>query len=148
MSRMRTRITRTALVATAVAALGVTAGMGTASAAPSTWLPDALLFCGSTTVHPDEWVAVPPSDTFWVTSGPLTGHYVILSDAHYIAPGYLTAPPSSYDGLSQVGSRTWGAKQGLARTAMTCDFVSRWGEPGDPDTFSVVGPITMARVPG
>jgi hypothetical protein len=57
-------------------------------------------------------------------------------------------PPTTYDGLGAGVTRTRGAKTGLAGTAMTCDFVSRWGAAGDPDTFSVVGPITIACVSG
>lgn len=140
------RSARAALVMVAASALSLTAA-ATASGEPSTWLPDADLVCGDTTLHPDDWVAVPPSDTLWVRTGPLAGHYVILTDTHYVVPGYQVAPPESYDSLGPaVATRTRGAKQGLAATAMTCDFVSRWGLPDDPDTFSVVGPITIARV--
>ena len=120
---------------------------GGASAEPTTWLPDALLFCGDVTVGADQWVALPPSDTLWITDGPLAGHYVILTDTHYRVDGYWTAPPPSYAGLEGV-TRVRGVKQGLSGSTMTCDFVSRWGQPGAPGTFSVVGPITVARLPG
>ncbi|GAB3450084.1 hypothetical protein GCM10027517_37120 [Phycicoccus ginsengisoli] len=150
---MDTRTAARSAARTAAAALVVagTVGLGTAgsaSAEPTTWLPDALLFCGDVRVAPDQWVALPPSDTLWITQGPLTGHYVILGDTHYRAPGYLTAPPPSYAGLEVLGTRTRGAKQGLTGATRTCDFVSRWGQPDAPGTFSVVGPITIARVPG
>lgn len=139
----------TGLVAAAV--LGATMSVGTAatsSAAPQTWLPNADLVCGGTTMAPEDWVAVPPSGTLWITTGDLTGHYVILSDAHYYMDGYQETPPASYDGLTQLDSRTWGTKTGLEGEAVTCDFVSRWGEMGAEGTFSVVGPITVARTGG
>lgn len=136
---------RSGAAALAVGLLGL-AGAGGAAAEPTTWLPDALLFCGDVTVGADQWVALPPSDTLWITAGPLAGHYVILTDTHYRVPGYLTAPPSSYVGLEGV-TRVRGVKQGLG-PSMTCDFVSRWGEPDAPGTFSVVGRITVVRVPG
>ena len=138
---------RAALLGVAMGVLAVAAS-GPASGDPASRLPNADLVCGSTTLLPDQWVAVPSADTVWVRTGALAGHYVILSDTHYVVPGYVEKPPSSYDDLVAVDSRTWGAKQGHVGAAITCDFVSRWGEPGDPDTFSVIGPITMARVPG
>ena len=138
---------RTALLGVAVGVLAVTAS-GSASGEPASRLPNADLVCGSTTLLPDQWVAVPQSDTVWVRAGALAGHYVILGDTHYVVPGYVEEPPATYDDLEAVDSRTRGAKQGHVGAAITCQFVSRWGEPGDPDTFSVIGPITMARVPG
>jgi hypothetical protein len=44
-----------------------------------------------------------------------------------------------------VDTKMWGAKTGLTDT-VSCDFVSRWGDKGDPQTGSVIGPITMVRV--
>lgn len=138
---------RAAMVAVLATAFAI-AGGATASGEPSTWLPNADLVCGDITLLPDEWVAVPPSDTLWVKSGPMAGHYVILTDTHYVVPGYVVDPPHSYDGLGDGVTRTRGVKQGLVDATMTCDFVSRWGSPEDPNTFSVVGPITVARVSG
>jgi hypothetical protein len=145
--KRRMRSTGAALVAVTATALGV-AGAAGATAAPRTWLPDAVLVCGTTTVGIDDWVAVPPADTLWVRTGPLAGHYVILTDTHYRVDGYLDVPPASYDGLGPGATRTWGTKQDLTGAAITCDFLSRWGERGDPQAFSVVGPITMVRVSG
>lgn len=147
---MRTLMKHTAragLVGVSVAVLGLAAA-ATASGDPVTWLPDADLVCGTTTVQPDQWVAIAPSDTLWITGTALAGHYVILADTHYVVSGYADKPPASYDGMAAVDSRTWGAKRALATSAIRCDFVSRWGAPGDADTFSVVGPITIARVSG
>lgn len=86
-----------------------------------------------------------PSGTLWITTGELAGHYVILSDGHYLMEGYQEAPPASYDGLEPLDSRTWGTKTGFVGQAITCDFVSRWVEKGADGTFSVVGPITIPR---
>jgi hypothetical protein len=147
MTKRTNSTARAAMVAVAATALSLAAAAG-ASAEPSSWLPNADLVCGTTTLGPQDWVAVPPSDTLWVRTGPLAGHYVILTDTHYVVPGYVRVPPPSYAGLGDGVTRTWGTKTGLAGKAMTCDFVSRWGAPEDPDTFSVVGPITMVRVSG
>lgn len=140
-----------AATATAAAALFVgLAGAGSASAEPQgTWLPDADLFCGQAQpLGSTEWVWTPGGESLWLRTGPLAGHYVILSDAHYLMPGLQTEPPASYDGLPQVGSLVRGQKTGLAEDAITCQFVSRWDLPGDTDDFSVVGPVTMTRVSG
>jgi hypothetical protein len=117
----------------------------TSSAAPRTWLPDADLVCGNLTLGPADWVAVPPSGTLWIQTGELAGHYVILSSAHYLMEGYQEAPPTSYNGLEPLDSRTWGTKAGFTGQTLACDFVSRWGEKGADGTYSVVGPITIAR---
>ena len=139
--------TRRMLAVTAAAILVSLAGAGAASAEPQRmWLPDADLFCQADTLGPEEWVGVPGSDTLWIRTGPLAGHYVILADSHYLMPGLEDEPPSSYVGLPQVGSLVRGQKAGLAQDAITCDFVSRWDFPGDADDFSVVGPMTVVRV--
>ncbi len=131
----------------AALALGETTSLGTvatASAAPATRLPDADLVCGSVTLHSTDWVALPSSGTLWIKTGTLAGHYVILSDAHYVVPGYLASPPASYDGLMLLDDRSMGTKAGLADAAMSCDFVSRWGT--GEEASSVVGPIVIAPV--
>ena len=87
---------------------------------------------------------MPGSDTVWIFDGALAGHHVIISDSHHVVPGYRVTPPKPYTGVP-VDSRMWGAKTGLT-DVVSCDFVSRCGEPGGAETFSVVGPITMARV--
>lgn len=135
------------MVAAAVAA-STLATVTTASGAPRSWLPDAELVCDGTTVTTDQWVAIPPSDTLWIQEGPMAGHYVILSSTHYWMDGYVETPPASYEGLPMLESRTHGQKTGLAEGSMTCDFISRWGPQGDPDTFSVVGLLTIAKVSG
>ena len=89
---------------------------------------------------------MPGSDSPWIRTGPLAGHYVIVADSHYVMPGLQYAPPESYTGLEQVGNLVRGNKTGLAGDAITCHFVSRWDLPGDAEDASVVGPITMVRV--
>ena len=138
--------TRVAAVSAAAVLFGML-GAGAASAEPpGSRLPDADLFCPGDTLGTSEWVSVPGSDTLWIRTGPLAGHYVILADSHYWMPGLQYAPPASYTGLEQVGNLVRGNKTGLAGDAITCHFVSRWDLPGDTDDFSVVGPVTMVRV--
>lgn len=137
---------RTLGLATALI-LGATMSVATAatsSSAPQTWLPNADLVCGGTTFTTDQWVAVPPSGTLWINTGELAGHYVMVTRVHYFMPGYQEAPPASYDGLQLVDDRTWGTKSGFAGEKISCDVVSRWGEPGAEGTYSIVGPITIA----
>jgi hypothetical protein len=121
------------------------AGAVSASADPVTRLLDADLVCGEVTLESSQWVALPPSGTLWIKDSALAGHYVIVSDTHYVVPGYAQGPPSTYEGLEPVDTRFYGAKVGL--DTMDCHFVSRWQIPGEP-VFSVVGPITIARLPG
>ena len=144
------RTVRAAAAAAAAALFVGLAGAGSASAEPPrAWLPDADLFCpGADTLSTSEWVWTPGAESLWINTGPLAGHYVMLSDAHYLAPGLLTEPPASYDELMPVGSTVRGEKTGLAAGAITCQFVSRWQMPDAADDFSVVGPITMVRVSG
>lgn len=146
----RTRKTsRAALVGVVAAALGMAAATA-ASGAPATWLPNATLTCGGSTLEPSEWVAVPPSDSLWILTGDLAGHYVILSDSHYVATteeAALQAAATGYSGLAPVDTRQWGKKTGLAGTEFTCDFVSQWGDGGE-GTQWIVGPVTIARAPG
>lgn len=89
---------------------------------------------------------MPGSDSLWIKGGPPAGHYVILTDSHYLMPGLQNEPPASYTGLDQVGNLVRGQKAGLAEESITCDFVWRWDVPGDEEDFSVVGPLTMVRV--
>lgn len=139
------KTTRVAAVSAAAVLFGVL-GTGVASAQPSPRLPDADLFCPGDTLSTMEWVSVPGSDSLWIKDGPLAGHYVILTDSHYLMPGLQYAPPADYEGLDQVGNLVRGNKTGLAGDTITCQFVSRWDLPGVTDDFSVVGPITMAQV--
>lgn len=109
-------------------------------------LPDATLFCGSSVIQPHDWV-MHNGATMWITGDDLTGHYVILSFAHYFVEGLLTEPPASYDGLPAAGPYySFGQKAALQGTAMSCDFVSRWDTP--EGEFSIVGPITISKVSG
>lgn len=144
MRRHTNRRATAAVVAVAAAVLGVAAA-GTASATPSPRLPDANLVCGDTTMYQGDWTTVPGSDSLWILTGELAGHYSVLTATHYFTEGYLQAPPASYDGLEMVDTKSWGAKTGLT-DILTCDFVSRWGADGAEGTFSIVGPVTMARV--
>lgn len=140
------KTTRAVAVSAAALIFGL-AGAAAASAEPQrTWLPDADLVCETDTLTGSEWVWTPGAESLWIGSGPLAGHYVMLSDAHYLMLGLQAEPPASYDGLLPVGSAVRGSKTGLAGDAITCHFVSRWDLPGDGDDFSVVGPITMVRV--
>ena len=133
------------MVGVAAAVLGLACAVP-ASADPATRLPDADLVCGETTLDSSQWVALPPSGSLWILDTELAGHYVIVSDIHYMVEGELVAiPPESYEGLGQGVPKSRGAKAGLE--TLTCDFVSRWKIPGEP-VFSVVGPITIAPVPG
>jgi hypothetical protein len=143
------RTVRAAAAAAAAALFVGLAGAGSASAEPQRiWLPDADLVCGAETFTTGQWVWTPGAESLWINTGPLAGHYVMLTDAHYLMPGLQAEPPASYDGLMPVGSAVRGSKAGLAGDAISCDFVSRWDLPGDEDDFSVVGPITMVRVSG
>ncbi|KGN43129.1 hypothetical protein [Knoellia aerolata] len=142
-------ITRAALVGVTAATLGIGAA-ASASGAPDTWLPNATLTCGSTTLAPSDWVAVPPSDSLWILTGDLAGHYVILRDAHYLATTAeqaAQAPATDYAGLPELETRSWGTKAGLTGSAFTCDFSSQWGDGGE-GTEWIVGPVTIARAPG
>ena len=146
MTKRSSRSARAAAVGVVATVLGL-AGTVSASADPVTRLPDADLVCGNTTLTSDQWVALPPSGTLWITDTALEGHYVIVSDTHYLVDGeLLTGPPTSYEPYEPGLPKTRGAKVGLG-DPMTCDFVSRWEIPGMP-VFSVVGPITIARLPG
>ncbi len=140
------KTTRMAVVSAAAVLFGML-GAGVASAEPpGPRLPDADLFCGGGPLGTSEWVSVPGSDSLWIRTGPLAGHYVILADSHYLMEGLQTAPPPSYDGLDQVGNLVRGKKTGMAGDAITCQFVSRWDQPGDAGDYSIVGPITMVLV--
>lgn len=147
-SRMRRTIRRAALAGAATAFS--LAAATTAAGAPTTWLPNATLTCDGVTFAPDEWVAVPPSDSLWITSGDLAGHYVILEDTHYMAltpEEAARAATGDYSGLPQIETRKWGKKTGLTGPAFTCDIFSQWGDGGE-GTFWVVGTATIARAPG
>ncbi|GAA6527992.1 hypothetical protein [Intrasporangium sp. DVR] len=137
-----------AMAVAAVVAATVGASAAGASGAPRTRLPDATLFCGSVTVAADAWVAL-GSGTLWITSGDLAGHYVVLEQTHYYAEGLLQEPPESYEALMPlIPTETFGKKTGL-ETTQSCDFVSRWEDPSAPGTgFSIVGPVTIAKVSG
>lgn len=143
-------IKRAATAAAAAAVLVTLAGAGTASAQPSTnRLPDADMLCpGSDPLNSSQWVSLPGSDTLWLNEGPLAGHYLILSDSHYVVPGLVPADELSTDGLEPVQTLSRGAKTGLADGAITCEFVSHWDFPGTVDDMTVFGPITMVRVNG
>jgi hypothetical protein len=139
--------TRVAAVSAAAVLFGML-GAGVASAAPpSPWLPDADLFCpvADDPLVKVGWVTPPGSDSLWVTTGPLAGHYVLLAFSHYWMDGLQYAPPASYAGLPQLNDEVRGAKTGLTGP-ITCHFVSRFDLPGTSDDFSVVGPATMVRV--
>lgn len=144
---MHKRATALAVVGLA-AALG--AGAGTASAEPNVMvLPDATLYCGSTVVEPGQWV-FHNGPTLWITSGPLTGHYVWLASAHYLQAGLMVHAPTGHDYATALplGSDTFGLKTGIRGNAIECQFVSRWDLPGEENDFTVFGPLTMARVSG
>jgi hypothetical protein len=146
MTTHRNRPAKAAMVAVAASVLSVAAATS-ASAAPSPRLPNADLFCPGSTLTQGQWASVPGSDSLWIFTGPLAGHYVIVTDTHYLVEGYQEKPPTSYDPKTMVDTKTWGAKTGLT-DPVRCDFVSRWGEKGDPETVSVIGPIAMVRVSG
>ena len=132
----------TAALLTASGVMGITTPAG---AAPAPRLPDFELFCSGSPPTTD--VVGWGSDTLWVTSGPLSGHYVVVSYAHYLAPGLLVAPPTSVAGLPLADAKTFGHKTGVGGDALDCTFVSRWDLPGTADDFTVTGPIVVAPTP-
>lgn len=137
-----------ALAVAAVLATAVGAGATAASAAPITRLPDADLYCPTATLGSDEWVAL-TTGTLWISTGELAGHYVVLEQTHYYSPGLLTEPPAEYDTAALLGpTQTFGTKAAFVGDSLTCHFVSRWDLPGEDDDFSVVGPVTIAKVSG
>ncbi|MGC5585012.1 hypothetical protein [Ornithinimicrobium sp. W1665] len=144
---MRSTRVRASAAAVGAAAMLLTVGVaGAASGAPSTWLPDAEIWCEGAT-EGSRWVAIPPADSLWIEDGPYAGHYVILTSAHYFAPGYVEEPSEDlYVEDELLEARTIGTKKGLEARAVSCDFVSRFTTP--EGTFSVVGPLRIAKVSG
>ncbi|HET9443085.1 MAG TPA: hypothetical protein VFO65_07160 [Acidimicrobiales bacterium] len=121
---------------------------GLAGATPVTRLPDADLYCPGSSPVTGDWVWSAPA-TIWITAGDLAGHYQVLQASHYLAPGLLSAPPESLEGLLYLADYDldFGTKAGMVDRAVTCTFVSRWDLPGTADDFTAVGPVTLARVP-
>lgn len=139
----KNQLVRGATTAVGVAALLTATMVASAGAAPQrVWLPSADLVCGETTVGPAEWTHNPSSGVLFVTSGEMAGHYVIQEVETYATPGHLTEVPESYDGMMPALMWTHGKKTGL--DTITCTVLSRLGPPGGE--FTVVGPVTLARV--
>lgn len=143
---MRSSRFRTMAATVGAVAMLVTAGASGATAAPQTRLPDADLWCSGEMVPGDDWVALPQAGTLWIEDGVLAGHYVILQSQHFFAPGLLYEPPASLDGLPGGEPRYFGHKAGMADRTMECTVVSRFDM--GPDSMTVFGPITVAKVPG
>ncbi|SOC53541.1 hypothetical protein [Ornithinimicrobium cerasi] len=140
MRSSRVRRTTAAFGAAAMMALGAA---GTASGAPAMRLPEADLWCeGDLVATTTEWVALPKAGTLWIEEGPMVGHYVILASGHIGMPGHLYEVPEGDLGMD----RSFGRKAGPAEESLSCVVLSRWDTPDGP--FTVVGPLTVARVSG
>lgn len=139
---MTKRVMVAAATAMAAVSVGGFVGVGSAGAAPPMPLPDADLVCPNGTASGQEWVGfgVP---TIWVLEGALKGHYVVLDQAHYELPGLVYEAPADLPLGKRMGTRT-----AFEDTQMTCTFISRWNSDDDTKDRSIVGPITIAKVPG
>jgi hypothetical protein len=118
-----------------------------AQAAPweQQWLPDADLFCQheGDFVDVGDWVGNPSAGTLWVAEGPFAGHYLIVTSAHFGAPGLGEMPLTDEElaMLYPLGERTFGRKVGRDQR-VACQVVSRF----EMYDFTVYAPLVLARV--
>jgi hypothetical protein len=116
-----------------------------AEAVPTSQLPDADLFCG--TAYADKvaaFIALPSASSQWIDDPVYGGHYIVLTVAHYLAPGLLTGPVADLSALQLLETKTYGTRDGLTDGQIVqCQVVSRFA----PSDITVIAPITMARVP-
>jgi hypothetical protein len=114
------------------------------------WLPDADLYCQDEGGFVDvgDWVGNPSAGTLWVAEGPFAGHYLMVTTAHFYAPGELGQAPLPEEELAMLfplGERAFGRKVGRDQRVV-CQVVSRFDMDNDDDDFTIYAPLVLARV--
>ena len=116
-----------------------------AHADPTSQLPDADLFCGTSYADKvDAFIGLSSASSQWIVDPVYGGHYIVLDVAHYLAPGLLTGPVADLSTLQLLEAKTYGSRAGLTGDQVVqCQVVSRFAG----SDVTVIAPVTMARVP-